>query len=142
MLAQFEIDTPPEWEGCDVVFGYGVPKKGQWYLTEVYGWTKAIDGMSQPWLTATVTPRWKYPSDKLPGSVCITCNRDGSFTAWKDVPQVIGNGWCRGLPTCVLQLTPFVCDLIGITLPPSTGDWRKDIWLNPEHPANKERNDA
>ncbi len=25
--------------------------------------------------------------------------------------------------------------ILGVKFPPSTGDWRRDIWLNPDHPA-------
>lgn len=121
-----------------------VPRVGETFLNH--------DGDIEKWhgmVHATtarpiLTPRWRFPSDKLPGAAAISYDTIGGVSTWriwwtKPYFPTGAKRWdSRSFLSDQMDVPfPHLLErLCGITLPTPTGDPAKDIWLNPDHPAN------
>lgn len=113
------------------------PRKGEQYIDDWGNVLLSDADHACDYCRPILTSHWRFPSDKLPGAVCIA--KDGSgWLVFDRMPKLskCGKWWNGSLGVDIKTKQTQQC--LGLQLPTPTGDPAKDIWLNPDHPTNKE----
>lgn len=130
-LTGLPADVSKRVVGCEI----REPKQGEWFRDSSEGkWAQVVFSMRSERPTLILRPEPWEGFKVLTGAAAVTRDAEGCCYAWSELPRKEYGEWdCGGIAMHLTRFAP----LLGITLPPSTGDWRRDIWLNPDHPANR-----
>lgn len=114
---------------------FRVPKIGEWWFDHGGGWVHSTIQCADKHPSAILRPEPWEGFKVLTGAAAIAMDECGEWYVYTSKPKEFSCSWDgRGM-----QDYKFLLELIPSlpVLPLSTGDWRRDIWLNPDHPANR-----